>query len=133
MPFNPQTDLDFVAANGVIAGYNSDGSKVYVGKGDNSGYLGLSSCPARISVDPLKPGAFMTSSSGEVSDNTTPSFLVKHSSVVWGLVNEQTAWNYFYGLKMMTGSYPMMIGRVNISGVTYVGRVSALFLNFHAN
>jgi hypothetical protein len=100
-----------------------------VGKGDNSAYLGLASCPARISVDPLKPGAFMSSDSAEVFDNNTAFFLANHADIRWGLVTERTAWNYFYGFKMKSGKYPVMIGRVNISGVTYVGRVSDLLVD----
>jgi hypothetical protein len=123
LPFNPITDLTLVTTYGYSAGNNSDGSKIYIGKGDNSAHLGLTSCPARISIDPAKPGAFMSSAAGENFDNKTAYFLASHPNLIWGTVNESTAWNYHYGIRMMSGAYPVMLARVNISGVTYVGRV----------
>jgi hypothetical protein len=112
-----------VATYGFSAGSDSNGNPIYVGKGDNP-YLGLTSCPARISVDPAKPGAFMSSSSGENFDNKNASFLAAHSQTLWASVTESTAWNYKFGIRMMSGNYPVMIAKVNISGVTYIGRVS---------
>lgn len=112
-----------IATYGVSAGTYKDGSPAYLGRGDNSAYSGMTPCAARISTSPTKNGAVMTNNVNETFDATNAYFLVNHADLMWSSVNASTAFLNPNSMKWMSGSYPMLIGRVNISGYTVVGRV----------
>jgi hypothetical protein len=113
-----------VASHGYSAGNDLNANPVYIGKGDNSAYLGMASCPAQISINPVKPGAYrMSTATSETFNDKNAFFLANHPNIVWGLVNASTAWNHPHAIRMMSGNYPVMQARVNVSGMTFVGRV----------
>lgn len=81
---------------------------------------------ARISIDPAQPGAFVMNNNSEVYDKTTAMYLRNHAKVKWLSVTGATAFDSLETVKFMAGNYPMAIGRKNVSGVTYLGRVRSL-------
>lgn len=116
-------DSNLIALKGVSAGNYSDGFPAYIGRGDNSAYLGMSNCTARISVNPAKSGAFMTNAAGEIFDASSAYFLINHADLLWTNVTASTAFFHPNSMKWMAGKFPMLIGRFNVSGYTVVGRV----------
>lgn len=124
IPYDPVTDRDAPVRYGILAGTYSDGSPIYVGRGDNTAFLGMNLTSARVSIDPNRPGLYMTTSSGEVFRDTNATFLANHSSIMWIKVNASTSFTHPYAIKWMSGRFPMLFGRVNVSGYTAVGRVT---------
>ena len=89
----------------------------------------MSLTSARVSIDPMKPGLYMTTSSGEIFSNQNATFLANHTSIMWIKVTASTAFAHPYALKWMSGNFAMLFGRVTIAGFTVVGRVRIDFLH----
>ena len=123
LPYNPSIYLDDPNIDGVLAGTYYDGSRAYVGRGDNSAN-GEKQCAARISVDPLKPGAFMEATNQENYDGLTSEYLFNHNKLSWFKVTQSSnLYNNAYAIKFMSGSKAMMIARKTFGNYTQVGKV----------
>lgn len=121
--YNPVSYPSVPVNFGVLAGYDANNKPIYVGRGDNTAYLGMNPCVGRVSVDPAKPGVFMMNNNSEVYDATSAVYLVNHVDIYWYSVTGLSAFDKRAAIKFMSGDFPMAIGRVNVSGVIYVGRV----------
>lgn len=130
LPYNPSSYLDDPKIDGFIAGTYIDGSRVYVGRGDNSANGGEKPCTARISDDPLKPGAFMEATNQENFDGLTSEYLYNHRDLVWIKLNYSTIlYRNPYAISFVSGSKAMMIARKVFSNYTQIGKVR--FLDFN--
>lgn len=96
---------------------------MYVGRGDNSAN-GEKPCTARISVDPLKPGAFMEAKNQENFDDLTSEYLFNHNKLTWiKLTQSADLPNNAYAIKFVSGSKIMMIAKKTFGNYTQVGKV----------
>ena len=123
MPYLPATDINGPAEVGVLVGTYFDGSPNYLGRGDNTLNLNQKPCPARISVNSLKPGAFMQNLNTEVYDNQNAEYLHDHPNMMWFKETGNTAMSNSKAIKFISSTSQMMMARKNFTSFTLVAKV----------
>lgn len=123
------------ARSGFSAGPYKDGTAAYVGHGNNNkNGCNQNPCPARISIDPAKPGAYMPCFGSETYDTTTAYYLLKHDDLRWvrtDYINMRTLKNTVQ--VTASNGNPFLYGRNKNGNYYQVGKVHNGNNNFRFN
>lgn len=68
-------------SDGFVAGYDMDGNPFYVGRGSNVDCSNQNPCPAKVSIDPVTPGALMSCSGFLNNDQVTSHYIQDNPKV----------------------------------------------------
>lgn len=121
--YDPISNPSLPSQEAFPAGPYVDGSTSYMGLGKTS-YLGISDCPARLSTKATSPGAFIATSNGEERDVNDAYYKANHPATFWIKATEFTVFENPRTVWFLQGNFAVALARVNVSGVTYVGRVN---------